>query len=173
MPRLKQLIEEYDFILLYRGNLLEAIEKKLQPLQQQLLDASIKVLPFYLKDEHETYLLVSMRSEQAIRQHAQLLQLLKPKDKRSFRLTEVELSKQLANPEISKDYQDYLKFIRVRLHNPSLRRQEHMSCYNSLKHRQFQDMVPEGHQLFTVDEVLRCRYNELLKFSVEYTTRVG
>lgn len=48
-----------------------------------------------------------------------------------------------------------------------------MSCYNPAKHRQFTSMVPEGQALFTSDEYMRCRYNELLTFRVDSLAEVN
>jgi len=48
-----------------------------------------------------------------------------------------------------------------------------MSPYNPDKRRQFVDMLPGGQPMFSPDEEMRCRYNELLTFRVDSTARVN
>lgn len=117
MPRIKKEIENYDFILRFRGDLEQHIESWLQPLNEQLGRSAITLIYFYLKEENLTYLLVKMVGEESLKKQAEQLKILKLKDKRSFRLSEKELEVELSSKALNDDYRLYLYFLKARLPN--------------------------------------------------------
>lgn len=48
-----------------------------------------------------------------------------------------------------------------------------MSPFNNAKKRQFVNVVDKDQELFSLDDELKCKYNELLTFRVETAVEVN
>lgn len=83
MPRRTKEIEEYDFIMTFNGNLEKQLAAAVDELQNT--NPNNKYLLYY--EDKTTYLLIAFKSEEILERQAEALQILKPKDKRSYRLT--------------------------------------------------------------------------------------